>query len=107
MKTKPSTQRRKGAVKHPMQPIYLDAGGVARFKSNAIVRFLLDSGNADMNKLALMNFSSEDRIQFAQLIGYSVSGFGELHYVPLRLARKADGLADSASSRLCVKKSRP
>ncbi len=34
-----------------------------------------------MNDLAMLNFSNEDRIQFAQLIGYSHSGFGELSYV--------------------------
>jgi hypothetical protein len=34
-----------------------------------------------MNKLALMKFSDEDREQFAQLIGYSLSGFSELSYV--------------------------
>jgi len=45
------------------------------------VRFLLDMGPFDMNKLAIMDFSREDRIQFAQLIGYSQAGFGELSYV--------------------------
>jgi hypothetical protein len=34
-----------------------------------------------MNHLAEMDFSAEDREQFAQLIGYSLSGFGELDYV--------------------------
>ncbi len=28
-----------------------------------------------------MGFSDEDREQFAQLIGYSLNGFGELSYV--------------------------
>lgn len=63
-----------------MQPIVND-GGVMRFKANAIVRFLLDAGPFDMNRLALMPFTPEDREQFAQLIGYSVGGFGELPYV--------------------------
>jgi hypothetical protein len=34
-----------------------------------------------MNNLALLPFSNEDRVQFAQLIGYSLNGFGELPYV--------------------------
>jgi hypothetical protein len=34
-----------------------------------------------MNSLAEHDFSPEDREQFAQLIGYSLSGFGELSYV--------------------------
>lgn len=66
---------------HPMQPVGLDGRGVARFKPNAIVQYLLDSGPFDMNQLARLPFSAEDRMQFAQLIGYSVCGYGELHYV--------------------------
>lgn len=66
---------------HPVQPLIVDADGVMRFKANAIVRFLLNAGPFDMNHLALMPFTQEDREQFAQLIGYSLSGFGELSYV--------------------------
>ena len=65
---------------HPMQPLEKDAGGVVRFKMNPIIRFLLDAGPFDMNSLAMMPWSDEDREQLAQLIGYSVSGFGELSY---------------------------
>jgi hypothetical protein len=67
--------------RHPIQPIVKDEHGVARFKANAIVRHLLDAGPFDMNTLAGMEFSREDREQFAQLIGYSLDGFGELSYV--------------------------
>ena len=35
----------------------------------------------DMNKIATMSFPREDREHFAQLIGYSLSGFGELSYI--------------------------
>lgn len=63
---------------HPFQPLYVDRYGTLRFKENAIVRFLLDNGGYDMNKLALMDFDDEDRAQFAQLTGYSTSGFAEL-----------------------------
>ena len=65
-------------LKHPIQPLYKDKNGTIRFKENAIVRFLLDTGGSDMNKLACMKFSDDDRTQFAQLTGYSLSGFGEL-----------------------------
>lgn len=68
-------------LRHPIQPLVTDSDGVCRFKKNAIVSFLLDAGPFDMNKLALMQFSYDDREQFAQLIGYSVCGFGELSYV--------------------------
>lgn len=66
---------------HPIQPVVKDNSGVERFKSNKIVSFLLDAGPFDMNQLACIDFSREDREQFAQLIGYSVSGFADLSYV--------------------------
>ena len=68
-------------MKHPLQPIYKDDHGVHRFKPNQIVRFLLHAGPFDLNQLALMNWSDEDRCQLAQLIGYSTSGYIDLHYV--------------------------
>lgn len=67
-------------VKHPMQPLIRDRG-VVRFKENAIVRHLLDHGGIDLNRLALLHFDDAEREHFAQLIGYSVQGFGELSYV--------------------------
>lgn len=59
--------------KHPMQPIILDRHGIARFKRNNLVCFILDNW-----------------VQLAQLIGYSVSGFGDLHYADKHSVRKAD-----------------
>lgn len=67
--------------KHPIQPLEKDELGTIRFKGNAIVKHLLDNGGIDMNKIACMKFSNDDREQFAQLIGYSLSGFSELSYV--------------------------
>ena len=75
--------------KHPTQPIVLDTHGCIRFKSNKIVTYLLDNGGIDMNKLAGLEFSDEDREQFAQLIGYSVSGASDLSYVSDRVIIKA------------------
>lgn len=83
--------------KHPMQPVVLDRSGVARFRVNNIVRFLLDAGPYDLNKLALMPWSDEDREQFAQLIGYSVSGFGELGYTSDEVYDKAEKEAKKLS----------
>jgi hypothetical protein len=77
----------------PMQPLRIDRNGTVRFRENAIVTFLLDFGPFDMNALALMDFSHEDRAQFAQLIGYSVSGFGELPYVSEQAVQVADAKA--------------
>ena len=68
-------------MNHPIQPLELDEHGVLRFKENKIVRHLLDfatqRGNG-LNELHCANFSNEDRQQFAQLIGYSLSGYGDL-----------------------------
>lgn len=66
--------------KHPIQPL-VDDDGITRFRANRIVRFLLDAGPFDMNDLAEKDFADDDRAQFAQLIGYSLSGFSELSYV--------------------------
>ena len=68
-------------TRHPIQPLYKDSRGIVRFRANKIVRFLLDAGPFDLNKLAILSFEDEDREQFAQLIGYSLSGFSELDYV--------------------------
>lgn len=89
------------AAAHPSQPLILE-DGVVRFKRNAIVRFLLDHGGYDMNRLALLHFTDEDRAQFAQLIGYSVCGWGELSYVPHTAALMADANSDAL-----LKKARP
>lgn len=75
----------------PLQPIEIDKGGVIRFRANKIVKFLLDAGPFDMNQLACMEFSEEDRAQFAQLIGYSVSGYGDLSYA--KRVKRADRIA--------------
>ena len=66
---------------YPRQHTAPDEHGVTRFKANAIVQYLLDNGPFDMNHLAVQDFSDEDRCQFAQLIGYSESGYETLSYV--------------------------
>lgn len=66
---------------HPTQPIVLDEHGVERFQGNAIVKHLLEIAGqhgVDLNRIAAMDFALEDRVQFAQLLGYSVSGLGDL-----------------------------
>ena len=63
-------------MKHPIQNI--EEG---RFVDNKIVSYLLEAGGIGLNDLAVMDFDNEDREQFAQLIGYSVSGYGNLSYV--------------------------
>ncbi|MEW7314395.1 hypothetical protein AB1E22_17125 [Buttiauxella gaviniae] len=70
--------------KLPMQVIVFDSHGTLRFKENQIVRKLLDFSTAHgygLNEMALDDFSDDDRMQLAQLIGYSLSGYGTLSYV--------------------------
>jgi hypothetical protein len=67
-----------------MQPIVRDDKGVIRFRENAIVRHILDVASehgANLNDIACRPFSTEDREQLAQLIGYSIGGYAELPYV--------------------------
>jgi len=67
-----------------MQPIIKDAHGVLRFKKNGLVDALYEHGvktGLGLNELHCMDFTVEDRQQFAQLIGYSVEGYGSLSYV--------------------------
>lgn len=85
-------------VRHPIQPLSIDPVGVVRFKKNAIVAFLLEAGPFNMNTLAEMDFSREDREQFAQLIGYSLSGFGELPYVSNETYEAAEAMFGTGQS---------
>ena len=70
--------------KFPIQPIYKDPNGRLRFTKNRIVHHLHKIGqqyNCGLNELAEMDFTNEEWCQFAQLIGYSLSGYSELNYV--------------------------
>ena len=82
---------------HPMQPIGRDADGIVRFKENKIMRHLMMRGKVDINELSLMvnegMITCEDFTQLMQLIGYSVSGYGELSSSPEHLVEEADRLA--------------
>lgn len=84
-------------MKNPIQPLANDEHGTLRFKANAIVRHLLDTHpTCDMNRLACMDFTDDDRQQFAQLIGYSLSGYGELQsYVDDHAYATAAEMAES------------
>lgn len=72
-------------MSRPMQPMFVDQAGGARFVENTIVRFLLDEASAgrkcDLNRLATRNFPQADWEQFYQLIGYSLRGYHELSFI--------------------------
>lgn len=77
-------KQRLAELPFPQQPLILDEGGRIRFKANRIVDALLDHSQKNgfgMNEIAREEFTAEDRMQFAQLIGYSLGGYGELSYV--------------------------
>ncbi|EPA0058723.1 hypothetical protein ACQYIJ_000657 [Enterobacter cloacae] len=70
--------------KLPMQPLVIDSHGTLRFKENPIVRKLLDYATEHgygLNEIARDELEAEDQMQLAQLIGYSLSGYGTLSYV--------------------------
>ncbi|MGK3981245.1 hypothetical protein WMF38_57140 [Sorangium sp. So ce118] len=83
-------------LKHPIQPCGLDDRSVLRFKPNAIVEFLLKESKYDLNDLSRVGFLVEDWMQFAQLIGWSVSGYCDLSYVSNEAKDEADAAAATA-----------
>jgi hypothetical protein len=88
-------------LKNPIQPLENDERGVLRFKANRIVQHLIDTHpTCNMNTLACMEFSDDDRQQFAQLIGYSLSGYSELQrYVTDEAYSTAAHMADGLDER--------
>ena len=72
----------------PVQPIK-----DGRFIKNRIVDFLVDSLPGGLNKIAVMDFTNEERMQLAQLIGYSVSGYSSLSYVSDESYAATDAIA--------------
>ncbi len=71
----------------PLQPVHISEDLVVRFIPNRIVEDLLDAScvhGFDMNHIALLaakgRYTKDEQMQFAQLIGYSVDGYGSLSY---------------------------
>lgn len=70
---------------HPTQQLVLDSSNVIRFRRNLIVDMLVDKAAAgekwDLNdifhEVACGRLPVEDYMQFMQLQGYSVSGYGD------------------------------
>ncbi len=69
-------------VSHPTQPFVLSEQGTIRFKRNDIIDRLFERGIIDLNQIATWrDIKDEHHRQFAQLLGYSVSGYGDLSFV--------------------------
>jgi hypothetical protein len=81
-------------VKHPMQKIVIASDGAIRFASNKIVETLLEKWPGGLNDLAVrFHKNREDYEQLTMLIGYSVSGFGDLSTSSRGRVRSADRAA--------------
>ena len=86
----------------PMQPVGVDAHGVHRFLDNRIVRELLVRSGLTgygLNEIAVDahrgKYNDVEQRQLAQLIGYSVSGYGDLSYVDNESCMRADALSEA------------
>lgn len=88
---------RNNALVMPIQPIRTDERGVQRFVPNRIVEKLLETSTLDLNSIACMDFTQAEHEQLAQLIGYSVSGFGSLSYVSDETYATAEKMAEGKS----------
>lgn len=75
---------------HPMQPLYIDDQGVIRFRPNKLIQHLQKIGRISLNETAALGFPAEDEQQLAQLIGYSIDGYGSLSYVDDEAWERAD-----------------
>ena len=80
--------------KHPDQPMFMDGEGVVRFHPNKIVRWLVDADQTVLDGISHETYSADDLAQFHQLIGYSVSGYGDLHLVSDEKLAELDAAAE-------------
>lgn len=81
----------------PMQPIAWDGKGVIRFQDNKVITMLLEAGVLNLNSIAGQCIEKKipraDQMQFWQMLGYSVSGFGDLSFATKEMVAAADEIA--------------
>jgi hypothetical protein len=80
-------------MRFPIQPIENK-----RFVKNRIVDALLDTSTLDLNKIACMEFSDDERMQLAMLLGYSLGGFGDLSYVDDETYYEAERISEPSDA---------
>ncbi|UTD55908.1 hypothetical protein [Halomonas sp. MS1] len=82
---------------YPMQPVSIDSRGSIRFEENPIISHLAREVS-NLNDIAIWcavnEVDAKYQEQLAQLIGYSVSGYGELSYVSDESFERAARLAE-------------
>lgn len=85
--------------KHPVQEVVIDEEGRPRFVENRLVRHLADAYGLNELTARFRDRTGEHREdweQLAQLIGYSVQGFGDLSYVSDETYNEAMRLGEQA-----------
>jgi len=81
-----------------MQPVVVAADGVIRFKANQIISDMLDlcqKHGFGLNEIAIREYEKDDRSQLMQLIGYSVSSYGNLDCSRAKHVMRADQKAET------------
>lgn len=74
-----------------MRKIEIDPDGQPRFQRNAIVSWLVHTDRVDLNEIiATHAWPIKDQEEFWQMLGYSVSAFGNLTFVRPKTTKKAD-----------------
>lgn len=89
--------------RQPMQPVVVAADGVIRFKANQIINDMLDlcqKHGFDLNEIAARDYEKDDRSQLMQLIGYSVSGYGNLDCSRAKHVMRADRKAETLAKEM-------
>lgn len=84
--------------RQPMQPVVKAANGTIRFKQNQIISDMLElchKHGLGLNEIAMRDYEKDDRSQLMQLIGYSVSGYGDLSCSRAKHVMRADEKAES------------
>jgi len=85
-------------TEYPIQPIEFDNKGVIRFKKNRIIEDLLNTSHMDFNKICLKHqegyYTLEEYEQLNMLIGYSISGFGDLEGVSREMVEEVEKIAE-------------
>lgn len=88
----------------PVQPVVVDGEGVARFRQNRAVRWLVDqlnlAGRSTLNEIDVLGFDREDLRQLVQLLGYSIDHYAELGFATPEHMRVIDRLAGQARRRV-------
>ncbi|WP_313330699.1 hypothetical protein [Comamonas sp.] len=86
----------------PMQPVIVsEPAGIHRFKENRIVSKLVEHGHKTgygPNQIACDDYTPDERMQLAQLIGYSVDGHGTLSYVTDESFKRAAAMSQRVAT---------